>query len=208
MILGTSRRLRVDSTGGLSPSLVRRRSAFGTRPASAVQSAECRRGYSHVTLESFREVALVGEAGVQSDLDQWRLRSSEPPAGCLDPELADVFAQGAALMLPERACEVVCRDPYLCGDLAEGQIFGEMGTQQLEYAAEPTRRVCLRNLGWRPRACRQKFEDQALYRQGRHVILMAALCDESLGEPDRRAALVVAWTIQDVCSSTECLSHG
>ena len=72
-----------------------------------MQTAECRRGYAHVTLESFREVALVGEAGVQSDLDQWRLRSSEPPAGCLNTELADVLTQGAALMLPERACEVV-----------------------------------------------------------------------------------------------------
>jgi hypothetical protein len=92
-------------------------------------------------------VALVGETGIQSDLDQWRLRSSEPSAGYLDTELADVLAQGAALILPERAREVVSGDPYLRGELADGQVFGEMGVQKLVYAAEPTRRVCMLNLG-------------------------------------------------------------
>jgi len=62
-------------------------------------------------------------------------------------ELADVLAQGAALILPERAREVVSGDPYLRGELADGQVFGEMGVQKLVYAAEPTRRVCMLNLG-------------------------------------------------------------
>jgi hypothetical protein len=170
-----------------------------------VQGAECRRRYSDVTLEGFREVALVGEAGIQSDLDQWRLRFSEPPAGYLNSELADVLTQGAALILPERACEVVSGDPYLCGDLVEGQVFGEMCAQKLVYTGEPTRCVRLRNLGRRSRACRQKLEDQTLHRQGRDAILLPALRDESLGEPDRRSALVVGWTIKDGCSRTEPL---
>jgi hypothetical protein len=40
------------------------------RPAPEVQVPEYCRRYAHETLEGFREMTLVGETGVQGDLDQ------------------------------------------------------------------------------------------------------------------------------------------
>jgi hypothetical protein len=54
-----------------------------------------------VALENLREMALVGETGVQGDLGQRQLRGSELAAGKFNPKPANIFPQGAAVAPPE-----------------------------------------------------------------------------------------------------------
>src|SRR5262249_7693924 len=65
-----SKSIKRDTTGGPLRFLVRGRSSFGTRDAPAVPMAEGRGRCSHVTLEDFGEVALIGETGVVGNLNE------------------------------------------------------------------------------------------------------------------------------------------
>ena len=94
-----------------------------------------------MALEGLREVALVGEAGVQGDLGKWHLRDGEPRTGEFNSEPSDVFTHGTGVMPAERACEMVSGDSDYCGDLAKGQVLGKTVAKQFACAVEPTRRV-------------------------------------------------------------------
>jgi hypothetical protein len=77
------------------------------RPAPAAEVPEYCRRDSHLTLEGFCEVTLVGEAGFQGELGQGHVREGEPLAGEFHAQPADVFTYRTALALSERAAEVV-----------------------------------------------------------------------------------------------------
>src|SRR5262245_9940773 len=99
--------------------LVRGRSGFGKPHAPAVEAAKGRGRYAHLALEGFGEVALIGEAGIQGNLDEWRFRGSEALAGEFDAKSADVFPYGAAMKSPKRTGQMISRNPDRGRQLAE-----------------------------------------------------------------------------------------
>src|SRR5438046_2668441 len=68
--------------------------------------------HPHPPLEGFDEVALIGETGREGDLHQRRIRSGELPAGELDPELAHVLADRAAVAIAEAMAQAVGMDAH------------------------------------------------------------------------------------------------
>src|SRR5947209_5112047 len=93
--------------------------------------------HPHPPLEGLDEVALIGEAGREGDLHQWRLRSGELPAGELDPELAKVLTDRTTVLIAEAVTQAVGMNARCLGDLIEGQTLREPRVEQISHLTEP-----------------------------------------------------------------------
>ena len=105
-------------------------------------------------------MALVGEAGRERDLDHRDVGRRELPAGEFDPQLADIVAQGAAVLPAEDAGEVHGMDADRRGDLAEGRPLRKAVVEQLAGPAEPGRRPASHGGEGMPCQLGQDLEEQ------------------------------------------------
>ncbi len=82
------------------------------------------------------QVALVAEAALDGDIGEGDLGVAEEMAGPFDPLADEELVWGEAGRLFEAASEMERAESGGPGDVGEGEIFGEMASDELDCPAE------------------------------------------------------------------------
>jgi hypothetical protein len=94
-------------------------------------------GYPHLSSEGLRKVALVRESCINSYFRKRAVRCGEFAGGEVDPQPAQVVAQGRAEMATKGACEMGLVDVNGRGDLAKRKVVSEPVVHQVASPQEP-----------------------------------------------------------------------
>ena len=79
------------------------------------KSSEGGRGQTPKAFKDSREVALVRKACVYCDLGKGNIGTTKLATSVLDPELANVIADGASKMSTKSSCKMGCMNTNLAG---------------------------------------------------------------------------------------------
>lgn len=120
--------------------------------------------HTGVVFEHLREMALVREPGGQSYLAEGAAGVRDFAGRELDPESADVLADGASEMPAKERCQINRVNAHTVRYFLVGHVLAEPGMKKFASLVEPTRQLFLRRFRFHVSELRQNFEGKTFNR--------------------------------------------
>src|SRR5688572_6527457 len=139
-----------------------------------------------MALESVIEMALVREPESQGDVGKRRVAGGEGLAGSIDPQAADMLAEGTPVMLTEAGREMDGVHADREGDLSQGTAFLQTIFGEGPCRHEPGRPAVGSHATPARSACSQHLEQQSFQYAFRFKMWPARLAVDSGQEPRKR----------------------
>ena len=155
-----------------------------------------------MALEGPAEVALVREAGRESDRGKRLICGDKLLGGEIHPQLADVISQGRPAMAPESARQVDGVDSDRRRDFFVRQVLGEPVVKQFPDQSKPGWCASLWTAPPVARTFCQHLQCQAFHRQPGDIVIPQMFTVEPHCEPDRHSVAKLCRAVQNrgVCA--------